>query len=210
MYQLEDPLSCLQRQPPLKASYKELIATKIISFHEKEMKVKASNNSSMLYMNVNLSSLRGRQHPSLQNIITTNDVTKLRPHIKLLSGDYLTYERKYEESGKGNPICRICHQENESISHILTQCVAYRPIRERIFEEFSKIRLLAKNCMTFESIKNDPNILTQFLLDPTSFNLKTRVHISDPIVPTLFKLSRDYCSAIHEERTRKLHKLLGN
>ena len=59
-------------------------------------------------------------------------------------------------------------------------------------------------------LKTDQNILTQYLLDPISFNLETRVHISDPIVPTLFKLSRDYCSAIHEERTRKLHKLLGN
>ena len=127
-----------------------------------------------------------------------------------LSGDYLTYERKYEESGKGNPICRTCLQGNESISHILAQCVAYRHIRERIFEEFSKICLFTKNQINFENIKTDPHTLTQFLLDPTSFNLKTRVHISDPVVPTLFRLSRDYCSAIHEERTRKLHELLGN
>ena len=72
------------------------------------MKVKANNNSLMNYMNVNLSSLRGRHHPCLKNVITSTDVKRLRPYTKFLSGDYLTSERKYQESGQGNPICKIC------------------------------------------------------------------------------------------------------
>ena len=74
----------------------------------------------MQFMNVGLSNLRGRHHPCLSNIISSKEVKKLRPHIKFLTGDYLTYERKYEESGQDSPICKICKSENESISHILT------------------------------------------------------------------------------------------
>ena len=160
-------------------------------------------------MNVNLCSLRGRVHPSLANVITTKEVKILRPHIKFLTGDYLTFQRKYQESGKGNPICKICGLENESICHILTQCPAYKSIRDRILEEFQEICSITQNNFDLEAIRTNPETLTQFLLDPTSFNLKTRVHISDPVVPELFKLSRDYCYAIHSERTRKLEELLN-
>ena len=124
MYQIEDPLSCLQKKPPPKSIFKEIIATKITSFHEKEMKMKAEGIKSMQYLNVNLSSLRGRHHSSLSNIITTNEVKKLRPHLKFLTGDYLTYERKYNQSGQGNPNCRICESESETICHIVSQCSA--------------------------------------------------------------------------------------
>ena len=78
MYKLEDPLSSLQKTPPTKSSYKELILTKITSFHEKELKIKAEKNSKMKYMNVSLSSLRGRYHPCLRNIISSSEVNKLR------------------------------------------------------------------------------------------------------------------------------------
>ena len=210
MYNIEDPLLSIEKQPPTKANYKELIITKITSFHEKELKLKAQNNSLMQYMNVSLSNLRGRHHPSLSNIVSSKEVKKLRPHIKFLTGDYLTYNRKHEESGQGSPICKICKLENESIDHILSQCPAYHAIRDRIFQEFSAICLFTQNSLNFENIRTDSKTLTQFILDPTSFNLRERVHVSDPVVPALFKLSRDYCMAIHTERSRRLHQLAQN
>ena len=207
MYQLEDPLSCLGRSPPEKSSYKELITTKIASFHEREMKMKAENNDLMQYMNVSLSGLRGRHHPSLSQVITTGEVKQLRPHLKFLTGDYLTYERKYNESGQGNPLCRICRVGNESISHILTTCSAYNIQRKKILKEIEEMCDLTLGNINLGEIKGDPNKLTQFILDPTSFNLQKRVNISDPIVPSLFKLSRNFCNYIHTERTRKLNEL---
>ena len=80
MYQLEDPLSCLQRSPPEKSSYKELVITKITSF-QKEMRMKASTNDLMQYMNVSLIGLRGRHHPCLSNVVTTDEVKKLGPQV---------------------------------------------------------------------------------------------------------------------------------
>ena len=46
--------------------------------------------------------------------------------------------------------------------------------------------------------------LTQFVLDPTSFNLSKRVNINDSTVQKLFALARDMCFGIHNERIRKM------
>ena len=132
MYGLEDPLTCLSRDPPPKS-------------HENELRNLATQNSKMKYLNVNLTGLRGRHHPSISDIITTNQVKKLRPHLKFLSGDYLTYQTKFDQSGQGSPICPICRTGNETYSHILVICEAFEPIRLRILKEVE---------MTCNNVKN--------------------------------------------------------
>lgn len=52
MYGMEDPLSCLIRDPPSKSEYKEAVFTKILAFHEKELRNLAATNSKMNYLNV--------------------------------------------------------------------------------------------------------------------------------------------------------------
>ena len=136
MYQLEDPLSCLQRDAPEKSEYKEAVITKISAFHEKELRLKAQKNEYMKYLNVSLSGLRGKYHPCLSNIVTTEEVQKLRPYLKFLSGDYLTYQKKYDQGdGKGSPECRLCHQGGETVSHILAVCPTYEVKRENRFKK---------------------------------------------------------------------------
>ena len=59
----------------------------------------------------------------------------------------------------------------------------------------------------------DKNTFCQFVLDPASFNLKQRIHLSDPILGALFELSRDYCFAVNAERQKilgRLQKQKGN
>ena len=53
----------------------------------------------------------------------------------------------------------------------------------------------------------NPEYLTQFILDPTSINLRKRVNMSDPIVPDLYRISRDLCNHIHSERMKQLGEL---
>ena len=124
-YGLPDPSECLTKDPPLKSSYKEHIQTTICAYYENSLRMKAENNSSMLYLNESLTGLRGKRHPALSNIITTYEVKKARIHIKMLVGDYLTYETKANQSG-GSPHCRCCPDPHpnqlitEDLKHILT------------------------------------------------------------------------------------------
>ena len=123
MYDMEDPFVCLNRDAPEKSVYKKYVSDKITSFHERELRTAAAKNSKMIYLNVNLYGLTGRCHPSISsNIITTDDVKIMRPHLKMLGGDYLTYQIKSQQSG-GSPQCRLCLSGTESISHIVYSCI---------------------------------------------------------------------------------------
>ena len=96
----------------------------------------------------------------------------MRPHLKFLSGDYLTYQTKFDQTGQGNPLCKVCRTENETISHIISSCPAYEEKSSKILEELSGLCLLTKNEMNLQEIRSNPKILTQLILDPTSFNLE--------------------------------------
>ena len=160
----------------------------------------------MKYLNVSVTGLRGKKHPALYGIFTTHEVKKSRIHLKMLSGDYLTFEKKARRSG-GSPHCRSCLEtpaKNESFTHILTECNAYTDIRERIFPEYYEACRTTKSKLNFLDICENDNTLTQFILDPSSLNLKNRVHMSDEALHTLFKISRDYCFTINSRRMRKI------
>ena len=195
------------RDPPSKSEYKETVLTHILAFHEKELRSLAASNSKMKYLNVSLAGLRGKHHPSLSNLITTEEVRKLRPHLKILTGDYLTYQTKFDQTNKGNPLCKICRNENETICHIMAICPAFNPIRNRIKDEMAELCKASKGNLDFQQISENPETLTQFILDPTSFNLIRRLNLSDPLVVQMFKLSRDICHSIHKTRTKLLEEL---
>ena len=144
-------------------------------------------------------SLRSKAHPALSNIWTSHEVQKCRPHIKMLSGDYLTFELKSSQSG-GSPHCRACLANSEDILHILTQCNAYEDIRNRIVNQMKALLEEVDLLQSFEKIFETENYLCQFILDPTSLNLPIRVNQSGPLCDKLFKLSRDYCFAVHKSR----------
>ena len=98
-YGLEDPLVYLNQDPPSRAAWKELVHTKITAYFEHNLRAAAATNSRMGFLNTYACNLRGRHHPALSNMITTWDVTRSRPHLKFLSGNYLTYKVKSEQSG---------------------------------------------------------------------------------------------------------------
>ena len=152
----------------------------------------------MKYLNVTLSGLRGRHHPALANIITTTEVQKSRIHLKMLAGDFYTYEVKSDQSG-GSPHCRSCSDPSkpvENLHHILSKCSAYSDIRERISAEYQQICNSSKSDISFQEIYSDSEVFCQFVLDPASFNLSRRVHVNDLVLLQLFRLSCDSCFAI--------------
>ena len=146
---------------------------------------------------------RSGHHPALSGIVTVNDVKKSRHHLKMLVGDLFTYEKKSEQSG-GSPYCRLCDEnKNETVSHILTFCSAYSDTRLRILEELANLCKLSISNVDFSDILKSSDNLCQFILDPTSMNLSRRVNMNDPLLGTFFKISRDICSSISEQRLNR-------
>ena len=127
-----------------------------------------------------------------------------RIHLKMLVGDYMTYSIRASQSG-GSPHCRCCTTqppENEDLLHVLIICSAYTDIRKRLIPEYQDLCLRTKIPLDFKAIFSDDEEFCQFILDPSSFNLKVRVSLSDPILGQFFKISRDYCNAINTRRLK--------
>ena len=121
-YSLPDPLGLLEREDAWpKSKWRNWCMTKVRSYHEKLWRVKSLTNSKMTFLNIQLSGLSGRHHPVLLGLQTTRDVEKLRPHLKMLTSDYLTYSRIANDSKAGDPSCRLCRDS-------YTQSVDFQPV----------------------------------------------------------------------------------
>ena len=199
-----NPAECLQRDPPSKSEYKEYVMTRITAFYENYLRDLARENSCMEFLHVGMTGLRGKHHPAIADIKTTEEVRKMRPHLKMLCGNLLTYAMKYEQTGLGSPHCRLCDSEYESVSHIVSSCPCFSDIRTKIWNEMGEHLLKTKNNLSIEYFSSSQDTMTQFLLDPTSMNLDLRVRMLDP---ELFKLSCDLCSTICKRRTNMLNDL---
>ena len=108
-YAAPDPLPLLERNRTNmnKDYWKTLINTRITIYHEKQLRDLALSNSKMRFLNVQATGLTGCQHIALHNILTTQDVIKLRAHIKFLCCDLLTGEQLAAQHG-GDARCRLC------------------------------------------------------------------------------------------------------
>ena len=163
IYEIQDPSDLINQSPISKVEFKTIIKTKIIIFHEKKLRAAASNNSKMVYLNVSLKGLNGRPHPALAGINSTKDVLKSRAHIKLLTDDLYTFEKKSKYQG-GSPHCRLCTEPGQNVNniedlvHILTICKTYQEIRIRILFQMEILCQRSRNKIKFEFIvKNPPN-----------------------------------------------------
>ena len=205
LYGLPDPLKLVQCSPMSKNEWKTLVVTKVTAHHERYLREKAEQNSSMQYLNVQLSGLTGRPHPALLNISETRQALRFRSHIQMLSGDFASSQLigKHQNSDQS---CQLCPCDLESTQHILTECLATSNVRERLLPEL--LNLVASVHPTNALL--DPNVskhtLTQFILDPTSFNLSNRfrINVQDIRLSEIFTLSRDWCHAIASSRNKQL------
>ena len=180
--------------------------TKITAYYEKMLRELAAENNLMEFLNVSTIGLRGRHHIAISKLTTTQDVKYSRPHPKFLSGNYLTYGTRAIQSG-GSPRYRICPSGlEESVSHVISSCEAMMEERTKLLVEFRQLCSLTKNCINFYNFLEDEKMLCQFILDPTSLNLPVRVSLDDPLVPQIFRLSRDYCFLMDKTRLRLLRE----
>ena len=163
----------------------------------------------MSFLNISIKGLNGRCHPALLGIKTTESVRKMRPFLKMLTCDYYTFQLRAKYQG-GSPHCKSCEEQppkNEDLPHILTECIAYSDIRNRIFKDYEELCNNAINQINFSDFLKNPSHLTQFILDCGSLNLPSRISYDDPVCSYIFKLSHDLCFGINKTRINKLKNL---
>ena len=202
-YGLPSPLVLLDSPPWSKQSWKDLTVTRITAWHEREMRTLASQNSKMKYLNVQAIGLSGRPHPALHNIINTQDVAKLRSHLKFLTQDLVP--RRILENHDSCILCGTTYIEIHE--HLLVICndPVLKDLRNRLLPELLNIVSLAyHNCAILLELP-DPSILAQFLLDCTSLNLPDgyRVPLNLPGIHEIFRISRDWCHGTARETLRR-------
>ena len=162
----------------------------------------------MDYLNVKLSGLSGHPHPAHRNICTTQDVRTLRLHLKFLTRDYPHAEQLAQDQPHLSPACRLCLAPVESTEHVLVSCSATAECRQRIFPELMNM-VASVQPMSHILVTPTSAELVQFLLDCTSLNLSDQIRVPahNPGISGIFKLSRDWCYALNNERKRQLRKL---
>ena len=116
-----------------------------------------------------------------------------------------------EPYSRQSPHCRICPSgSEETVSHVISTCMALAKERNRLLLEYRRLCNLTKNCVNFDRIQENEKQLCQFILEPTSLNLLERVSLNDPTVQDFYKLSRDYCTLIDKTRIRLLKEKQNN
>ena len=166
-------------------------------------------NSKMIYLNVQLYGLTGRHHPALQYIQTTQDAKKLRLHLKFLTCDFMTNERLAQDQPATSKACSLCSDPLDSIQHVLISCRATSDIRSRLFPELLNTVAQVQPMSSILEENVPPSVLTQFLLDCTSFNLPDsyRIPVHNPGISAIYCIARDWCFGIATERSRLLKQL---
>ena len=167
----------------------------------------------MTYLNVSNLSVSGPPHPVLCNVAAACDVLKLRVQVRFLVGDYLTYSLDHSHGNGKSPHCRLCSAADttpeETVSHVISRCSALENVRSRILHEiFDVVRNLSPQKWVSNYLHlQDYNTRTQFILDCTSQNLPVSIRVKATDSSVVFRVTRDFCFAIHKERMRLLNQI---
>ena len=214
VYNLPDPLMLLDSPPWPKDRWKHHTKISVTSHYETTLRHRAQGNYKLNYLNVQANGLSGRPHPVLSWVLTTHDVVIVRPHIKMLAGDYLCYAHLAHDRG-ADPHCRMCQQiihhpaPAEDMVHVLTRCRATADTRGRIMPDLlNTLASLIPNNRLLSGITND--LLTQFILDCTSLNLPVDVRVphNHPGFNSIARQCSSLIYAIHKDRSRQM-KAMG-
>jgi hypothetical protein len=217
VYNMKDPFVLLQEVAWPQETWKAYTKTLVTSYYEKKLRQDASTNSRMSLLNISLAGLTGKAHHVLEDVFSTDDVTKLRIHIKMLCQDYVTHGMLAKQSAdRGvhsvSGHCRACpYGEWDDIRHILTECDATSCARVALFPKIEEILRDVEPGLNWPNLKDDKANLTLFIVDPASMSLPShyRIPLNHPQLTTLVKNMRELCFRSHKLRSKALRLSKG-
>ena len=112
----------------------------------------------MTYINVQLLGLSGRAHSALHYLDNTQEVRKLRSHMKLLTCD-LTPDPA------DPPLCHLCGNAALSSEHLLFLCSATGEVMKRMMPELLNVVARVDPLSRLLMYIPPASLLTQFVLD---------------------------------------------
>ena len=158
-------------------------------------------------LNVQLAGLSRRPHPVLTSVTTTQDIPKIRLHLKFLTSDYPPYYPLARDQGTNDSYCRLCTSSCEDTKHILTECRATSDHREKLLPELlNTVASIDPNSKILDLLTMTNQVLTHFMLDCGSPNLPNSYRLSYSH-PHIHRLSRDWCFTMNNARTNLLKTL---
>ena len=144
----------------------------------------------MTYLNVQLLGLSGKVHPTVHHISNTQEVRKFRSHMKLLTCDF-------RQDPKNPSLCHLCGNVPLTSQHLLLTCKVTADVTERMLPDLLNAVAQVSPSSRLLQYVPPPELLTQFLMDCTSFNLPDDIRISpqNPNISQIFQTSRNWCYA---------------
>ena len=206
-YNLPDPLTLLDSNPPSKGSWKSTCSAAIYSFHENDLQTKASVNDRLTKLHVSLQGLHSH-HPIFDHVTNARDVEKVKAQVKLLAGDLYLNDIIGERNNTSKQ-CLFCPAiEDEPHVFGIHGCSVYEETRERIIND---MMLASQQCVPpLKICFDDDKKFVQFIADPGSYNLdhshRVNLNNADDSV-RMYKVCRDYVFAILNIRERKIKEI---
>ena len=146
-------------------------------------------------------------HPIWSTAVTSSfETRKATVLARMASGrfrtDYLA--RHWSGNRQGYCLAHTCHQTAGDLQHLLTQCPALEPVRQRMWDMFCNKSVQFPALLHFLQWleKSSPDTQIQFLLDPTAFQEIWEIWelFGQPVYNHVYYLTRTYVYYIYRQR----------
>ena len=195
-YNLPDPYDLL-RDPPTKFHWRRIVNKHVNSHWESSIKENAVLYSSLRFLNVSGFAC-GKRHPLLRTLGNIREVPRISTKLKLVTGTYiLQTNRATFNQNCVDPVCLLCHQENETIEHFLLRCPALASLRNPVIDTIVSVGA------GVYSPTNSPISFLQLVLDHSAPTDNLKASDNEQLQSIEFHCRR-LCHILHCERIKLL------
>ena len=164
---------------------------------ESSIKENAELYSSLRFLNVSGFAC-GKRHPLLRTLCNIREVPRISIKLKLVTGTYiLQTNRATFNQNQVDPVRLLCHQENETIEHVLLHCPALASLRNPIIDTIVSVGA----GVYFPS--NSPISFLQLVLDHSALTAEIKANGNEQLLSIEFHY-RILCNILHCERYKLL------